>query len=63
MTFITIDTKKKEALPFLEYIKTLSFVTVHKEPNQTTLKAMEAAEEGNTKKHKSAKDLIAFLNE
>ena len=62
MTYITLDTKKKEALLFLEYIKTLSFVTVHQEPNPTTRKAIDEAKKGKTKKHKSAKDLIAFLN-
>ena len=62
MTYITIDTNKKQALLFLEYVKTLSFVTVHQEPNAVTLKAMEEAKKGKTKKHKSAKDLFAYLN-
>ena len=62
MTYITIDTNKKQALLFLEYVKTLSFVTVHEEPNPDTLKAMDDAKKGKTKKHKSSKDLISFLN-
>ncbi|MFM9945251.1 MAG: hypothetical protein ACKVQB_08470 [Bacteroidia bacterium] len=62
MTYITVDTKKKEALLFLEYIKTLSFVTVLQEPNAVTIKAMEEVKNGKTKKHKNAKELIAFLN-
>jgi antitoxin component of RelBE/YafQ-DinJ toxin-antitoxin module len=62
MTYLTIDTDKKQAKLFLEYAKTLSFVTIHQEPNQTTLKAMEEVKKGKSKKHKSAKDLIAFLN-
>ena len=62
MTYITIDTKKKEALLFLEYIKTLSFVTIHQEPNPTTLAAMQEVKKGKTKKHKSSKELISFLN-
>lgn len=62
MTSITIDTNKKQALLFLEYVKTLSFVTVHQEPNEVTLKAMEEVKKGKSKKHKNAKELIAFLN-
>ena len=62
MTYITIDTHKKEALLFLEYVKTLSFVKIYHEPNPTTLKAMDEVKKGNTKKHKNSKDLISFLN-
>ena len=62
MTYITIDTHKKQALLFLEYIKTLPFVTIHQNPNPTTLKAIDDIKKGKTKKHKNAKDLISFLN-
>ncbi len=62
MTYITINTNKKQALLFLEYIKTLPFVTIHEGPNPITLKAMDEAKKGATKKHKSSKDLISFLN-
>lgn len=62
MTYITIDTDKKEAQLFLEFVKTLSFVTIHKKPNTTTLKAMGEVKKGKTKKHKSSKDLILSLN-
>ena len=62
MTYISIDTNKKQALLFLEYIKTLSFVTIHQEPNSVTLKAMGEVKKGKTKTHKNAKDLISFLN-
>lgn len=62
MTYITIDTNKKPALLFLEYVKTLPFVKVYQEPNSDTLKAMEDAENGKTKKLKNAKALIAYLN-
>lgn len=62
MTYITVDTDKKEALLFLEYVKTLSFVKVYQEPNADTLKAMDDAKNGKTKKFKNAKDLIAYLN-
>ncbi len=62
MTYITIDTSDKQALLFLEYVKSLPFVTVHKGPNPATLKAMDDVKKGRTKKHKSSKDLISFLN-
>ena len=62
MPYITIDTTEKQALLFLEYVKTVPFVTVHKGPNPATLSAMEEVKKGNTKKHKSSKDLISFLN-
>ncbi|MFA9215456.1 MAG: hypothetical protein ACEQSR_16720 [Candidatus Methylacidiphilales bacterium] len=62
MTYLSINTNKKEAKLFLEYIKTLSFVTIHQEPNEITKKAIEEVKQGKTKKHKSAKDLTAFLN-
>ena len=62
MTYITIDTHKKQALLFLEYVKTLSFVKIHQEPNPITLKAMDEVKKGKTKKHKNSKDLISFLN-
>ena len=62
MTYISIDTNKKQALLFLEYIKTLSFVTIHTEPNPLTLKAMDEVKKGKTKKYKNTKDLILNLN-
>lgn len=62
MTYLTIDTNKKQALLFLEYIKTLPFVTIHQEPNSVTLNAMAGVKKGKTKTHKNAKDLISFLN-
>jgi hypothetical protein len=62
MTYITIDTREKEALLFLEFAKTLPFVTIHKGPNPATLGALEEVKKGKTKKHKSSKELISFLN-
>ncbi len=62
MTYISINTNNKQALQFLEYAKTLSFVSVHQDPNADTLKAMGDAKKGKTKKHNSAKSLITFLN-
>jgi antitoxin component of RelBE/YafQ-DinJ toxin-antitoxin module len=62
MTYIAIDTNKKQALLFLEYVKTLPFVTIYQEPNPTTLKAMVEVKKGKSKKHKSSKALISYLN-
>lgn len=62
MTYISIDTRNKQALPFLEYVKTLSFVTIHQKPNVTTLKAISEAKKGRTRKHKNVKELISYLN-
>jgi hypothetical protein len=62
MTYITINTNKKQAQLFLEYVKSLPFVTVHQEPNAATLKAMGEVKRGKSKKHKSAKELISYLN-
>lgn len=62
MTYITVDTNKKQAILFLEYVKTLPFVKVYQEPNSDTRKAIDDAKNGKTKKFKTAKDLIAYLN-
>ena len=62
MTYIVIDTSDKQSQSFLEYVKTLTFAKVQSAENVTTLKAMEQAKKGKTTKHKSAKDLISFLN-
>lgn len=62
MTYISIDTSNKQAILFLEYLKTLSFVTIHQEPNYTTKRAIDAVKKGKTKKHKSAKELISYLD-
>ena len=62
MTYISIDTHKKEALLFLEYVKTLSFVTIHQKPNRVTRAAIGESKKGKTKKHKSSKELISSLN-
>ncbi len=62
MTHIAIDTSKKEAKLFLEYAKTLAFVTFYDKPNSTTLKAMREAKKHKSKRHGSAKELILSLN-
>jgi hypothetical protein len=40
MVYLSIDTREKQAELFLEYLKTLPFVTVFQEPNPVTKKAM-----------------------
>ena len=62
MTVISIDTKNKQSKKFLEFAKTLSFVTVHEMPNATTKKAIEDSRTKKVTKHKNSKDLISFLN-
>ena len=62
MTYLSIDTSKKQAAAFLEYLKTLPFVTIYQEPNPVTKKAMEEVRKGKTRKHKDAAELVAFLN-
>lgn len=62
MTYIIIDTRKKEALTFLEYVKTLPFATVYQKPNADTLKAMNDVRKKRTRKHKDAKSLVLYLN-
>jgi antitoxin component of RelBE/YafQ-DinJ toxin-antitoxin module len=62
MTYITIDTKTRQAKKFVELIETLPFAKILKDPNATTKKAIEDARKGKTRKHKDAKELIAFLN-
>ncbi len=62
MTYIVIDTTDKQSEAFLHYVKTLPFAQIQSSANVTTIKAMEQAKKGKTTKHKSAKELISFLN-
>ncbi len=62
MTYIGIDTSDEQSLSFLAYVKTLSFAQVQPAENVKTIKAMEQAKKGKTTKHKTAKDLVSFLN-
>ena len=62
MTYIVIDTTDKQSEGFLQYVKTLPFAKIQSGANVTTIKAMEQAKKGKTTRHKSAKDLISFLN-
>ena len=62
MTYISIDTKSKQAKKFVELLETLPFATILQEPNAITKKAMSAATKHKTNKHKNASELIVFLN-
>ena len=61
MTYITIDTKTKQAQKFVELIETLPFAKILKEPNAATRKAIENARNGKTHKAKSLEQLFTDL--
>jgi len=61
MTYITIDTKTKQAQKFVELIETLPFAKIMKEPNAATKKAIEQARSGKTNKAKSLDELFNNL--
>ena len=61
MTYITIDTKTKQAKKFVELIETLPFAKILKEPNAATQKAIENARAGKTHKAKSLDQLFTDL--
>jgi antitoxin component of RelBE/YafQ-DinJ toxin-antitoxin module len=62
MTYITIDTKTRQAKKFVELIETMPFAKILDEPNAVTKKAIADSKKGKTTKHKNAKEMIAFLN-
>lgn len=62
MTVISVDTKNKQSKKFIEFVKTLSFVTIHDKPNTVTKNAIEDSKKKKVTKHKSSEDLISFLN-
>lgn len=62
MTYISIDTKTKQAKKLLELLETLPFAKVIKQPNAVTKKAMTEAKKGKVKKYTSAKSLFDSLN-
>ena len=61
MTYISIDTKTKQAQKFVELLETLPFAKILQEPNDVTKKAMDDARKNKTTKHKNSKQLITFL--
>jgi len=62
MTYITIDTKTKQAQKFVELLETLPFAKILKEPNPITKAAINEARKGKTIKAKSLDHLFDSLN-
>lgn len=61
MTYITIDTKTKQAKKFVELIETLPFAKILKEPNDRTKRSIEEARKGKTRRAASLDQLFADL--
>ena len=61
MTYITIDTKTKQAKKFVELIETMPFAKILKEPNKATKKAIDDARKGRTKKVATLEQLFSDL--
>ena len=61
MTYITIDTKTRQARKFVELIETLSFAKILDNPNAITKKAINDARNGKTRKAGSLKQLFTGL--
>jgi len=62
MTYISIDTNKKKALQFLEYVKTLPFAKINEEPS-SFLKTKTEDKKGKIKKDKNNKSHFVFAPE
>ena len=63
MTYISIDTKSKQAKKFVELIETLPFAKIYKEPNDSTKKAFKEIEDGKTIKADSVSALLKKLKQ
>lgn len=61
MTYISIDTKTKQAQKFVELIETMPFAKILKEPNTVTRAAINEARKGKTRKAKSIEQLFDAL--
>ena len=61
MTYITIDTKTRQAKKFVELIETLPFAKILDDPNAVTKKAINDARKGKTRKASSLKQLFTDL--
>lgn len=61
MTYITIDTKTRQAKKFVELIETLPFAKILDDPNAVTKKAINDARKGKTRKAGSLKQLFTDL--
>ncbi len=66
MVYLKIKDTSTQAKLMLEYLKIMPYVEVIEEdeiPNLKTLKAIQEAEKGNLKRHKSVKSLLEDLND
>jgi len=63
MTTVIINTRTAEAKKMVELLKTTRYATVieENEPNDETLEAINAVEEGKVNSYSSAKELISSL--
>jgi len=63
MTTIIIDDRTASAKKLIEFLKTLSYVTIveEKTPSASLLKSMEEARTGKTTKYESTEQLFSKL--
>ena len=61
MTYISIDTKSKQAQKFVELIETMPFAKILSEPNASTKKSIRDARAGKTHKAKTLDQLFSDL--
>ena len=61
MIYIAIDETSTTAEKMIQLLEEMPFVTVYREFNSTTKKALKEIKEGKTIKAKNAKDLLLKL--
>lgn len=63
MTTVIIDTRSEEAKKMVEFLKSTRYARVVETnvPNDETLEAIHAVEEGKVKSYSSAKELVSSL--
>jgi hypothetical protein len=63
MTTVIIDTRSEEAKKMVEFLKSTRYARVVEEnvPNDETLEAIHAVEEGKVNSYSSAKELMSSL--
>ncbi len=63
MTTVIIDTRSEEAKKMVEFLKSTRYAKVVEEnvPNEETLEAIHAVEEGKVNSYSSAKELMQSL--
>jgi antitoxin component of RelBE/YafQ-DinJ toxin-antitoxin module len=61
MTYISIDTKTKQAQKFVELIETMPFAKILKEPNAKTRRSIDDSRKGKTHKAASLEQLFTDL--